>query len=89
MEAPSCPEEHLFQEIVARAVLDALGHTGLNDAAQHNQAVREARVWFKFGENTQLYCDMAGLDLEVIRSPLLATLPWYKYEPEGENDGAD
>ena len=85
METASCPEQQLFQEIVARAVLDALGHTGLNDAAQHNQAVREARVWFKFGTNVELYCDMAGLDLDAIRMPLLNTLPWYKYEPEGED----
>lgn len=71
LDEPSTPEQRLFQEVVARAVLDALGHTGLSDADQHNAAVRGARVWLKMADNNDIWFDLAGLDADTLRKPIL------------------
>ncbi len=48
---PLCPEETLWRKVATRAVLDAMGHTGLSEHAHHNRVVRSARLWLRFGHN--------------------------------------
>ena len=68
----------MFQEVMIRAVLDAVGITGLNNIERHDAAVREARVWFRFGENLDEYCGLVNLDTTRIRALVLAVPGAYR-----------
>lgn len=61
MEESESPERSLFQSIVMRATLDALGMTSLDTDDHHEIAVGESRRWFKFGDNVEEYCVLAGI----------------------------
>ena len=82
IELPTCLEQRLIQEIVARAVLDACGQTGLQSKTQHDRHVREARIWFKFGDNVEMLLELAGLDYETVRPAMLKVEPRYKGDVE-------
>lgn len=82
-EDPRGGEQRLFRDLCARAVLDALGHTGHMEAQPHNVAVSDARNWFKHGnpqEDMQPvdFFDLAGLEnYEVVRRAVLEAEPIY------------
>lgn len=79
--AARCPEEDLFQNVIGRAVMDALGFTGLDEPSDHNTAVSAARVWFKFGDNVAEYFEMARVEnVHIVRKEILAVSP--KVRPE-------
>ena len=65
-------EEKLWIEVAARATLDAIGYTGLNEVGPHNKAVQEARLWFKFSGEAQDIFDIAEIDLKKIRKYVLS-----------------
>lgn len=44
---PDSSEQELFRNVAARAVLDALGITGLSEQPYHGDAIVEARQWFR------------------------------------------
>jgi len=57
------PETKLWREVAARAILDSLGYTGLNELQPHNKAVIEARHWFQVRqEDVCTVFDLAGID---------------------------
>ncbi len=76
----SYDEELLFRDIVARAVLDAVGVTGAAEIKQHNDIVRTARIWLRFGEDRDEFFDHAGLEVSAIVAPVLGLDPPYKKE---------
>lgn len=59
--SPANSYEQLFQSIAGRAIMDAIGFTGLENPHEHNMAVRQARVWFKFSENVEEIFELGGL----------------------------
>ena len=66
------PETKLWREVAARAVLDSLGYTGLNEMQPHNKAVIEARHWFQVcREDVYTVFDLAGIDPEAVVPYLL------------------
>lgn len=79
--APTTPHEGLFQHVVGRAVMDALGFTGLDKPSDHNIAVRSARVWLKFGPNVDEYFQLSNIDhVKKVRKSVLATRPYLRPE---------
>lgn len=70
--------EGVFREVVARAVMDAFGVTGLNDVDEHEVAVGSAVRWIKFGffdedlgyDTAEAFFDVADVDLRTLRSAL-------------------
>lgn len=59
---PTCSEETLWRETIARAVLDALGYTGVqSEADEHLNVIVDARDWFARGENVEDVFDLAGI----------------------------
>jgi hypothetical protein len=59
---PSSPEENLWREVIARAVMDALGYTGVqSEADEHLNVVEDARDWLLRGINTAEVFDLAGM----------------------------
>ncbi len=80
---PRNPYEDMFQHVVGRAVMDALGFTGLDEPGEHNTAVRAARVWLKFGENVVETFDLAQIDhIDVVRKSVQDTTPYLRPEDE-------
>ncbi len=73
-------EELLFRDVCARAVLDAVGVTGAADARDHNDIVRLARTWLRFGSNKDDFFDHAGLDMDAVIPETLAIDPPYRRE---------
>lgn len=66
------PEVKLWREVAARAVLDSLGYTGLNEIQPHNKAIIEARQWFQTNhEDVEIVFDLAGIDPNSITPHLL------------------
>jgi hypothetical protein len=84
-DEPSSAEENLWREVVARAVLDALGQTGLtNEPEQHIRAIREARRWFRdepFAEDVFL---MGGIGYAPVRRAVLGVRPAYTMASTGQ-----
>jgi len=77
-QTPRSPEQALYQDIVARAVMDACGYTGLNIPKRQDEIMREARLWFKFGgEDRSMIFELAGLEEERIRQAIIAIAPKY------------
>lgn len=75
------PEQNLWLEIAARALLDATGSTGLTDPVHHNDAVREARNWWIVaGEDMETVAEYSGVNLMGIRASVLALKPVYRRE---------
>lgn len=57
----------MWREVAARAVLDALGYTGLNETQPHNRAIVEARHWFQNNrDDVEAVFDLAGIDPDSI-----------------------
>lgn len=72
-------ENGMFRDIIARAVLDAVGTTGLEDRSERSQAVMDARVWFK-GENPyrEAIFSLAGVEPQAVIN-YVRGLPPYDY----------
>ena len=70
--SPVCPEQKLLQEVAARATLDGLGYTGIHRPSQHDHAVREARIWFKFDRYMIDLFDLADIDGWAVRRAVVA-----------------
>lgn len=75
---PADPEEHVFRDCVARAALDAIGHTSsvgiarskIGHAAEAARIVAEARAWFAAEHDdwrSQIF-EMANYDEGLIRA---------------------
>jgi hypothetical protein len=63
--------------------MDALGFTGLDEAGEHNTAVRSARVWLKMGVNTEECFDLARIDhVDVVRKSVGEATPYLRPEEE-------
>lgn len=78
------PEQELMQNIVGRAIMDALGFTGCKskEYSEHNNAVRSARAWFKFAENVDDLFELAGImRWKEIRRSVGETRPVMRYGP--------
>lgn len=65
-------DARLFQEIAARAVLDAIGLTGEFDPQDHDRAMFKARTWIKFGQTAEEFFDYAGINYKLVRQHVLA-----------------
>ncbi len=79
--APPAPNDYveLFQRVIGRAIMDALGWTGIDKPTEHNRAVRAARVWFKFGENVEEMFDDAKIkNYHVVREHVLNRRPFLR-----------
>lgn len=71
----SSEDEILFREVVARAVMDSFGSTGLNDRDEHEVAMGSAIRWIRFGfrdedliyDTTETFFDIADVDLPAVR----------------------
>lgn len=62
-ESDLSPEIKLWREVAARAILDSLGYTGLNELQPHNKAIIEARQWFQTSkEDVETVFDLAGIE---------------------------
>lgn len=63
------PEEKLWQQVIFRALCDALGFTNLSRVSKERDAVvQEAREWFyKCDEDIELCARFAGLDGERVK----------------------
>lgn len=68
--------EPVFQQVIVRALCDALGFTNLpHDKSEHLRTVQTARTWFlENGEDFQLMCDLASLDPYKVRSVVLSLI---------------
>lgn len=72
--SPVIEEEVLEREVAARAVLDALGHTGEPDSDDHRKAVLDAREWFRAGESVYGVFENAGLEIENLRVVMMTAI---------------
>jgi hypothetical protein len=71
----SIKERLLFQNVAARAILDALGMTGLEEPA-HGEAARLARQWFKhFPADVEMIFDLADIPSDGIWTQLQPKRP--------------
>lgn len=68
--------EPVFQQVIIRALCDALGFTNLpHDKEKHSKTVNQARTWFiENGEDFQLMCDLASMDAFKVRTVSLALI---------------
>jgi len=80
LSIPACPQEDLFREVVARAVLDSVGITGLSSSNDHNAVVRAARRWFRSGKDVRQIFELAGIesDPEIMGRHILESEVDYK-----------
>ena len=87
-DAPG-PCEEMFQHVVGRAVMDALGFTGLDKPHQHNTTVRAARVWLKFSKDVDDFFEFAGVrDVKIVRDIILETKPFLKKDDDTPKVGS-
>lgn len=80
---PSCPEQELFRETIARAILDALGYTGLSEPDEHFFAVLDARDWFEKSQDLAYIFELAGVHPVLIRDTILKTKPLTEVSDRG------
>lgn len=84
-EDPS-PEtlEHttLWREVVARAILDALGITGQTEPDRHNAILHDAQWWFKYSPDLREVFDLAGLPLKITRDSVIENFALTKPSPK-------
>lgn len=83
--ASTGPEQDLFRDVAARAVLDAVGVTGLSEQPYHTDAIVEARQWFRLStfdgiatenRSAEMIFDLAGLPFDrTFAEEVLAVLP--------------
>lgn len=59
---PKTNVDRLWREVAARAVLDALGHTGIGQATRHNRLVMWTRLWFRHTDKFILSQEQTGDD---------------------------
>jgi hypothetical protein len=71
-DAPVNPEQKLMRDVLARAVLDAVGYTSLTDATAHLRVMTEAVEWFIGAENVEWLVELADVDLPDIRTNVLS-----------------
>jgi hypothetical protein len=57
----------LWRECVARAIMDALGHTGQSEPDRHNAILLDAQQWFTEGTEVAEVFENAGLPLGITR----------------------
>jgi hypothetical protein len=77
----------IWKEIAARAVLDALGYTGLTDEpGLHDRVITEARNWFKFDPYSRDVFLLAEIELDEVRPHVLATPAKYSESEEDLKD---
>lgn len=56
-----CEEQQLWREVLARASFDACGVTGFSKPEEHNRAVSDSRMWFRYEEESvQEVIDLSG-----------------------------
>lgn len=78
---PSCGDHgrrcaDLYRAIICRAIADAYGKTGLEDASEHRTAVREAREFFwTGGEWFEEVFLLAGVDKAPIMRHMITLRP--------------
>lgn len=72
---PVCERQHLWQECVARVVLDALGVTGESEPKEHNAVIESARMWFKKSPDFSEVFALSGIEPGNIRESILETIP--------------
>lgn len=66
----------MYRAIICRAIADAYGKTGLEDASEHRTAVREAREFFwAGGEWFDLVFSIAGIDKAPIMRHMMTLRP--------------
>lgn len=76
----SSPEQELWREILARAIFDAIGSTGLQKPDEHNVAVASARNWIKFSHvDVQTIIDLA--DVRTTAEDMLVVLTSHPNSP--------
>lgn len=82
LSQPESADETMFREVVARAILDAVGLTGISEANEHNAVVRDARGWFKTSEDVSYIFNLSGIDEDpkVIGEALLKVKVKHKKE---------
>lgn len=75
--SPDDPRVNLFRDVIARAVLDAIGETGLVAAGRvrHETVVSGARAWLKFGVSRNHFFELADLEVEDVVPHVLAVRP--------------
>jgi len=89
LKDPTCREQIMWREVAARAILDALGHTGISEKPYHNRTVREARNWFKFADGNPdalgpiFAFDCADIELSSIYKDIINAKP-FLYEETGK-----
>lgn len=71
---PQSNEDRLWREVLARAVLDALGYTGMSEIWKHNKAMYESQKWFCEKDEVEFVCDLAAVDFKPVRETILAFL---------------
>ncbi len=67
----------LWREVVARAVMDALGFTGhVAEPDKHLNAMIDAQRWFRYSrEDISQVFELADLPLEICRESVISNLP--------------
>lgn len=74
-ERPLCPEQAVWREVAARAVLDALGVTpplrNNKSELERGAVIREAQSWFRSGDDAPLVFRLAELPFESVRNAVL------------------
>jgi hypothetical protein len=68
---PNCEIIIMWREVVARAIMDALGYTGQTEPDKHNAILREAQWWFKYSPDLQEVFDFAGIPLKTTRDSVM------------------
>lgn len=66
------PEQRLIRDVLARAVLDAVGYTSLPDPTAHAKVVADAVEWFVSASNVEKLVELADVDLLNIRADVLS-----------------
>lgn len=67
------PFRRLWRAACSRLIHDAFGHTGMTDAADHDRAMRDARLWFRHHDDSvEEVFDLAGVpDWEGVREEVV------------------
>lgn len=84
MRPASDPHRRIWQRVVRRLVQDAFGNTGHSDPNDHDRAMREARMWFRFHvEDVEEVFDLADApDWQGIRREVMSHEPRYRYDEQ-------
>lgn len=84
MQTAADQHRQVWQRVVRRLIQDAFGNTGHSDPNDHDRAMRQSRMWFRFSpEDVEMVFDLAEVEnWREIRREVIDHEPSYRRDED-------